>query len=78
MTPIDEYHFQCMECGLIDNHKMDCSTRYNKSLDDDDVDAGLWAWDDPPKECDVDVVDEDWLSGVSCNPDAPEECESCQ
>ena len=26
----------------------------------------------------LDVVDEDWLSGVSCNPDAPEECESCQ
>lgn len=25
-----------------------------------------------------DVVDEDWLAGVSCNPDAPEECESCQ
>jgi len=29
----------------------------------------------PPE---VDVVDEDWLAGVSCNPDAPEECESCQ
>ena len=29
-------------------------------------------------EEDLDVVDEDWLSGVSCNPDAPEECESCQ
>lgn len=26
----------------------------------------------------MDVVDEDWLAGVSCNPDAPEECESCQ
>lgn len=26
----------------------------------------------------VDVVDEDWLAGVSCNPNAPEECESCQ
>ena len=22
--------------------------------------------------------DEDWLSGKTCNPDAPEECESCQ
>ena len=29
-------------------------------------------------EDEVDVVDEDWLAGVSCNPDAPEECESCQ
>lgn len=28
--------------------------------------------------CAVDVVDEDWLAGVSCNPNAPEECESCQ
>lgn len=27
---------------------------------------------------DIDVVDEDWLAGVSCNPNAPEECESCQ
>lgn len=27
---------------------------------------------------DMDVVDEDWLSGVSCNPDEPEMCESCQ
>lgn len=26
----------------------------------------------------VDVVDEDWLSGVSCNTDNPEECEACQ
>lgn len=26
----------------------------------------------------VDVVDEDWLAGVSCNPDEPEMCESCQ
>lgn len=22
--------------------------------------------------------EEDWLAGVPCNPDAPEECESCQ
>lgn len=27
---------------------------------------------------DMDVVDEDWLAGVSCNPDEPEMCESCQ
>lgn len=26
----------------------------------------------------IDVVDEDWLSGVSCNSDSPEECEACQ
>lgn len=25
-----------------------------------------------------DVVDEDWLSGASCNTDDPEECEACQ
>jgi hypothetical protein len=24
------------------------------------------------------VEEEDFLSGVTCNPDAPEECESCQ
>ncbi|SPF82114.1 hypothetical protein [Pseudomonas phage GP100] len=28
-----------------------------------------------PKE---EVDEEDFLSGVTCNPDAPEECESCQ
>ena len=28
-------------------------------------------WTDGPEE-------EDWLSGVTCNPDSPEECESCQ
>lgn len=22
--------------------------------------------------------EDDWLDGVTCNPDAPEECESCQ
>lgn len=27
---------------------------------------------------DEDVVDEDWLNGVSCNTDDPEECEACQ
>ncbi|UMO76469.1 hypothetical protein DNAM_420 [Pseudomonas phage BroderSalsa] len=26
----------------------------------------------------VDVVDEDWLAGVSCNSEEPEMCESCQ
>lgn len=29
-------------------------------------------------ESEVDVVDEDWLTGVTCNPDEPELCESCQ
>lgn len=28
-------------------------------------------WIDLPEE-------EDWLVGKTCNPDAPEECESCQ
>lgn len=22
--------------------------------------------------------EDDWLTGLTCNPDAPEECESCQ
>jgi len=39
---------------------------------------GFWEDYGDPLDEDVDVVDEDWLSGVSCNPDAPEECESCQ
>lgn len=26
----------------------------------------------------IDVVDEDWLSGISCNTENPEECEACQ
>lgn len=30
-------------------------------------------WLDEPKE-----DEEDFLTGVTCNPDAPEECESCQ
>ena len=42
---------------------------------DGDVD---WGNEQLPEEPEVDVVDEDWLSGVTCNPDAPEECESCQ
>ena len=70
MTPIDEYHFQCMECGLIDNHKMSCSSQYKDKPDEKS--NGEYYWEE------TDVVDEDWLSGVSCNPDAPEECESCQ
>lgn len=39
----------------------------------DMVEAGLTLDVEMP-----DVVDEDWLAGVSCNTDAPEECESCQ
>lgn len=31
---------------------------------------------DPDYE--VSVVEEDFLTGKTCNPDAPEECESCQ
>lgn len=26
----------------------------------------------------IDDEEEDFLTGVTCNPDAPEECESCQ
>lgn len=37
----------------------------------------LLPWEESVED-EVDVVDEDWLAGVSCNPDAPEECESCQ
>lgn len=29
-------------------------------------------------EVDGDEEEEDFLTGVTCNPDAPEECESCQ
>ena len=72
MTPIDEYHFQCMECGLMDNHKMSCSSRY------EDLDKMTILEIAQMVEDETDVVDEDWLSGVSCNPAAPEECESCQ
>lgn len=33
----------------------------------------------PPSELDLEEVEEeDFLSGVTCNPNAPEECESCQ
>lgn len=39
------------------------------------IDAGLNLDVEMPE---LDVVDEDWLAGVSCNTDAPEECESCQ
>lgn len=57
MTPIDEYHFQCTVCGLLDNHKLDCPVRYQK--------------DEPEDE-------QDFLDGITCNPNAPEECELCQ
>lgn len=40
------------------------------------VEEGLALDIELPEE--FDAVDEDWLAGVSCNPDAPEECESCQ
>ncbi len=39
------------------------------------IDAGLSLDIELPEE---DVVDEDWLNGVSCNTDDPEECEACQ
>lgn len=42
----------------------------------DMIDAGLNLDIELPEE--VDVVDEDWLVGVSCNMEEPELCESCQ
>lgn len=42
----------------------------------DMIDAGLSLDIELPAE--LDVVDEDWLSGVSCNMEEPELCESCQ
>ena len=60
---MSEYHFECLECGLTDTHKMDCSHRYTSGV------AEGWITDED---------EEDFLTGVTCNPDAPEECESCQ
>lgn len=31
-----------------------------------------------PLDFSLDESEEDWFSGLTCNPDAPEECESCQ
>ena len=31
-----------------------------------------------PSNEDPSEPEDDWLSGKTCNPDAPEECESCQ
>lgn len=31
-----------------------------------------------PIDLTLDETEEDWFSGLTCNPDAPEECESCQ
>jgi hypothetical protein len=62
-----EDHDFCPQCGLaeVHGHKMDCSQKYTTGIYE-----GLTE--------DVDVVDEDWLAGATCNPNAPEECESCQ
>lgn len=63
MRQIDENHYQCSVCGLVGNHKMDCQHRYTNGV------AEGWITDDD---------EDDFLTGVTCNPDAPEECESCQ
>lgn len=63
MSERDEDH--CDECGAT-------LTPYEKSLATMGGEySGL---------CGVCVAQEgdDFLSGVTCNPDAPEECESCQ
>lgn len=31
-----------------------------------------------PIDLTLDESEEDWFAGLTCNPDAPEECESCQ
>lgn len=37
-------------------------------------------YEPPPDELDLEFIsdDDDWLVGVTCNPDDPEECEACQ
>jgi len=56
---------ECPECGMQSpSHKMSCDTAFHPERWSEDVD--------------LDVVDEDWLVGISCNPNEPEECESCQ
>ncbi len=40
------------------------------------IDSGLALDIEDPAQ--FDAVDEDWLSGVSCNSETPEECEACQ
>lgn len=44
--------------------------------DQEMIDLGLALDIEDPER--FDAVDEDWLAGVSCNTDNPEECESCQ
>jgi hypothetical protein len=50
--------------------KMKMSEEYEQ----DPADLTEFPWDEPEDDIDED----DFLSGVTCNPDAPEECESCQ
>jgi hypothetical protein len=73
MTSIQEGNLEmnkwCSECGLQGDHKMDCSQGY--STRQWAVEQGL--------TLDVEFPDDDdFLVGITCNPDAPEECESCQ
>lgn len=65
---MSDYHAECLECGLVDDHKMSCSHR-----------AGSREWAlDLGLALDIEFPEDDFLSGLTCNPDHPEECESCQ
>jgi hypothetical protein len=73
---------KCSECGLPTfggNHKMSCSVG-RTCTQGRDGNCG-YCGEAPNNTCEFldDVEDEqDFLSGVTCNPNAPEECESCQ
>lgn len=59
-----EYHFVCNVCGTLDDHKLDCPAK--------------WPLGKPDQYTHGEEDEADFLAGVTCNPDAPEECESCQ
>lgn len=66
---MSEYHFECLECGLKNDHKMSCSHR--PGTRQWAVEQGLTLDVEFPE-------DDDFLAGITCNPNDPEECESCQ
>jgi len=61
---------------LIPNEEYEELIRMKHELAD--LKAMLALGDELKKSTPEEVEEEDFLSGVTCNPDAPEECESCQ
>jgi len=59
---LDDQYESCLDCGEV-FHTSEINSR-----------AVCHYCQDPGHEED----EEDFLTGVTCNPDAPEECESCQ